>query len=1067
MQSLFRGLNPASALLSETAENVAASLRIQLETSKKVVEMTRQMATMTDLAKEANRVCERMSDILLTISSLSSTATQVDEISAGIQRLELASQNEKERTVLKWLVASPSLSTEKHDDVKAQRTPGTGDWLLTRPAFQEWIILQNERKAFVCFGGPGVGKTVLTSLVIDHLRDKMKGQLMGVAWYYCDYRERLSLTPVTFATSLLRQLSVQTKPFPQPLLDFYELFKSESPQKQSRYLMKTLISVCSKFSECFVVVDALDEIDPKHRKEFLKILKELQRASVKIFATTRSHMHDISEAFSSDIRQLVEAHENDIKSFLTNSLTNSENMVELLDNSMKEGIVNTLSQNANGMFLLPALQIRTILDQVSKTGIRSILRSLSSDLHEVFGDFIERIKNQPDSRQQVASAALTWLAYAKRNLSVDELRHALATRISDTELDHDNMISPRIIVESCLGLLVIEQESSAIRLVHFSFQEYLQGHRQDLFPNGDLILAATCLTYSNFSSILQRFQKNQADLGSLVQDYPLLAYSCHHWGHHAGPSMTPMIRELAMKYLSEKARIVGASKITDWGSERSAPSHESQHKYPTGNALHCVSMFGLAELIPELVRNGASIHELDHHGNNPLHEAAYFTQIETASALLMKGAIVDKVNREQNTALFLASASGHVELVGLLLRRGAYPNARCKDLWTPLHKAADCGHLKAVDLLLDHGASLTIGSTRSLTALHRASGRGHLEVVQLLLSRRSKVNAQTSDGWTPLHGATISGRNDVVQLLLRKKAEVNHVARDGCTPLHRACLGGHLDTVRTLLQFGAERTVADGSGEIPLHKAAKGGHISVVNLLLGDKPEMRAAQVECSSILSQFPRDIALDAAYYDLAKFLMFDYDNLGEQNEVELMIKSGDLSNIERLLAEDVVFDKPDSNGLTPFHQAISDEKYEIASILVEHGANIEHAALNGWTPLHTASKRGNLDCVKLCLQHKAQVKSQDRFKRTPLHKACQGGNVDIVRLLIENNADPEEGDWAGYKAIHFCAEAGHEDIARFLVFEHHVSVRGSRILGQTPQALAARAGHHDLAEFMRAQR
>lgn len=87
------GLNPASALLSETAENVAASLRIQLETSKKVVEMTRQMATMTDLAKEANRVCERMSDILLTISSLSSTATQVDEISAGIQRLELASQS--------------------------------------------------------------------------------------------------------------------------------------------------------------------------------------------------------------------------------------------------------------------------------------------------------------------------------------------------------------------------------------------------------------------------------------------------------------------------------------------------------------------------------------------------------------------------------------------------------------------------------------------------------------------------------------------------------------------------------------------------------------------------------------------------------------------------------------------------------------------------------------------------------------------------------------------------------------------------------------------------------------
>ena len=93
VHSLFKGLNPASALMSETAENAAASLRIQLEISKKIVEMTCQMATMTDLAREANRACERMSDVLLTISSLSSTAIQVDEISVEIQRLKVASQS--------------------------------------------------------------------------------------------------------------------------------------------------------------------------------------------------------------------------------------------------------------------------------------------------------------------------------------------------------------------------------------------------------------------------------------------------------------------------------------------------------------------------------------------------------------------------------------------------------------------------------------------------------------------------------------------------------------------------------------------------------------------------------------------------------------------------------------------------------------------------------------------------------------------------------------------------------------------------------------------------------------
>ena len=93
VHGLFKGLNTASALMSETAENVAASLRIQLETSKKIVEMTCEMATMTELAREANRACESLSDILLTISSLPTTAIQVDKLSMGIRRLEVASQS--------------------------------------------------------------------------------------------------------------------------------------------------------------------------------------------------------------------------------------------------------------------------------------------------------------------------------------------------------------------------------------------------------------------------------------------------------------------------------------------------------------------------------------------------------------------------------------------------------------------------------------------------------------------------------------------------------------------------------------------------------------------------------------------------------------------------------------------------------------------------------------------------------------------------------------------------------------------------------------------------------------
>lgn len=872
---------------------------------------------------------------------------------------------------------------------------------------------------------------------------------------------------MAFAASLLRQLCGRSKSFPQTVLDFHELFKSDSPIKQGQYLMRTLINVCATFTDCFVVIDALDELESKHRKSILSIVKELQAANVKIFATTRPHLPDISRIFSSDIQQLIEAHEDDIKMFLTTSLAENEHLDDILDNQLTEEIVDILSRNANGLFLLPALQIQTITEQVSKSGIKSILRSLSSNLEEVFRIFIDRIKSQPGSRQQVASATLTWLAYAKRNLSLDELRHALATRLGDVELDRDNLISPRIIVESCLGLLIIEQENAAVRLVHLSLQEYLQGRRQDLFPSGDSMLAATCLTYSSFVPTLPRLRMNQADLASLVRQYPLLGYSSSHWGYHAAADMTPLIRELAMKLLSDKARVMTTLTIAYWDLGRLMVLLETACLPLKGNSLHCVSMFGMRELIPDLVRSGADIRKRNDCGNSPLHEATYFSQPGAVESLLKEGAVVDQENSNGNTALFLAAASGHREMLELLLDYGANVNANCRDNWMPLHKASDSGHLEAVEVLCEHGASLTLGSARGLTALHRASGRGHTKVAEFLLSKGSAIDVQTSDGWTPLHGAASSGRNEVVQLLLQKGANVNHMARDLCTPLHRACQGGYLNTVCTLLQSGADRLVANRRGEIPLHKAASGGHTSIVYLLLDAQPDMRGAQFDSTDIAFQCPRDRALQAAHYHLSKLLRHGHNNALGENAVEANIKSGNLVQIQEILAGQGILDEPDSNGLTPFHQAVSEKQYAIACLFLHHGARVDHAAFNGWTPLHTACKRGDIDCVRLCILHGASITSKDLYKRTPLHKACQGGNVDVVRLLAENGADLVARDSFSFTPMHACAEAGYEDVARFLRFEYHLDLESRTADWQTCQAVAARAGHHALAEFLRAYR
>ena len=65
-----------------------------------------------------------------------------------------------------------------------------------------------------------------------------------------------------------------------------------------------------------------------------------------------------------------------------------------------------------------------------------------------------------------------WISHAKRVLSVLELRHALAVRLEDSELDRDNFVEPQLIVDSCYGMVEIDEKSSTIRFVHYSLQEY-------------------------------------------------------------------------------------------------------------------------------------------------------------------------------------------------------------------------------------------------------------------------------------------------------------------------------------------------------------------------------------------------------------------------------------------------------------------------------------------------------------------------------------------------------------------------------------------------------------------
>ena len=68
------------------------------------------------------------------------------------------------------------------------RVDGTGQWLLNHPKFQMWWDDVQLSNVLWCHGVPGSRKSVLASLVIDHVKLDFVDQNFATVFAYFDYR---------------------------------------------------------------------------------------------------------------------------------------------------------------------------------------------------------------------------------------------------------------------------------------------------------------------------------------------------------------------------------------------------------------------------------------------------------------------------------------------------------------------------------------------------------------------------------------------------------------------------------------------------------------------------------------------------------------------------------------------------------------------------------------------------------------------------------------------------------------------------------------------------------------
>lgn len=132
----------------------------------------------------------------------------------------------------------------------------------------------------------------------------------------------------------------------------------------------------------------------------------------------------------------------------------------------------------------------------------------------------------------------------------------------------------------------------------------------------------------------------------------------------------------------------------------------------------------------------------------------------------------------------------------------------------------------------------------------------------------------------------------------------------------------------------------------------------------------------------------------------------------------RTGNLSEIKRLLSAGIPVNDRDPIGSTPLLDAVLGRRTEAAELLIAAGADVNARNLEtGVTAIEYAVTTQNAAVLRALLQAKAQTNVRNRNGSTLLHLAGARGSTAVLELLLEWHADVAALDDLQYTPLDIC--------------------------------------------------
>ena len=344
--------------------------------------------------------------------------------------------------------------------------------------------------------------------------------------------------------------------------------------------------------------------------------------------------------------------------------------------------------------------------------------------------------------------------------------------------------------------------------------------------------------------------------------------------------------------------------------------------------------------------------------------------------------------------------------------------------------AAMHGDKAAVRALLQRKVDVNTPQIDGSTALHWAVQANDLDMAGLLLGAGAQVSAANRFGATPMFVATTDGNAAMIELLLKAGADANAVMSSaGDTPLMMAARTGKADAVKVLLDHGANVSAKETwGGTTALMWAISERHSEVAKLLID-----RGADVNAKSNFVPAASGRGFEGTTPVAAKpNRPIEEFASGWMTPLMFAASEDDLESARFLISAGADVNAVGADGKDALALALFDGSYDVATLLIDSHANVNHADAQRFTALFWAVDRRNMETapnfpwmvsidplpvIKKLLDAGANpnsvINSTPRARMregsprivfaTALMRAAFSGDIEVVKLLLAHGADP----------------------------------------------------------------